>query len=235
MSAPPSQQLSRGALIALVVGLMVGAGIFTLPAVFARSTGALGALISWAIAGSGMPMLAFVFQTLSRRRPDLDAGIMPAFLAGENANRVPCVALWLTNLAIQAFLLVTWFAEYAFTIALRMTSSMTLIPYLLVAAFGLKLAWTGETCAADRGSRNADRVRAALATVYAAGMLFAGGAKLLMLSALLFAPGTWLFLHARREQQQQRVFSPAEAMLFGGVSLAAVAALYGLASGAIAL
>lgn len=143
------------------------------------------------------------------------------------------MALWLTNLAIQAFLLVTWFAEYAFTIALQMTSSMTLIPYLLVAAFGLKLAWTGETCAADRRSRNADRVRAALATVYAAGMLFAGGAKLPMLSALLFAPGTWLFFHARREQQ--RVFSPAEAMLFGGVSLPAVAALYGLASGAIAL
>ena len=26
-----------------------------------------------------------------------------------------------------------------------MTSVMTLVPYLLVAAYGLKLAWTGET------------------------------------------------------------------------------------------
>ncbi len=36
-------KLSRGALVALVVGSMVGAGIFTLPAAFGRSTSALGA------------------------------------------------------------------------------------------------------------------------------------------------------------------------------------------------
>jgi arginine:ornithine antiporter/lysine permease len=69
---------------------------------------------------------------------------MPSFLAHENARKVPAGALWLTNIVIQIFLLVTYFAEYAFTLALKMTSSMTLISYLLVAAYGLKLAWTGE-------------------------------------------------------------------------------------------
>jgi arginine:ornithine antiporter/lysine permease len=43
---------------------------------------ALGAPIAWAIAGAGMLMLAFVFQTLSRRRPDLDAGIYAYAKAG---------------------------------------------------------------------------------------------------------------------------------------------------------
>jgi amino acid transporter len=66
------QELSRGALIALVVGSMVGSGIFALPSSFGRATGGLGALIAWGIAGVGMLMLAFVFQTLSRRKPDLD-------------------------------------------------------------------------------------------------------------------------------------------------------------------
>ena len=38
MSDPrDDQKLSRGALVALVVGSMVGAGIFTLPAAFGRS------------------------------------------------------------------------------------------------------------------------------------------------------------------------------------------------------
>lgn len=32
-------------------------------------------IITWTIAGSGMLMLAFVFQTLSRRKPDIDAGV----------------------------------------------------------------------------------------------------------------------------------------------------------------
>ncbi len=82
MSGTKDQQLSRGALVALVVGSMVGSGIFTLPSAFGRTTGVLGALIAWCIAGAGMLMLAFVFQTLSRRRPDLDAGIYAYAKAG---------------------------------------------------------------------------------------------------------------------------------------------------------
>ena len=97
----------------------------------------------------------------------------------------------MTTLAIQLFLIVTWFAEQAFTLALKMTSSMTLLPYLLVAAYGFKLAWSGETYAAD-GARRATptSVIGAIATLYAAAMLLAGGAKFLLLSALLYAPGT---------------------------------------------
>jgi hypothetical protein len=46
-------------LIAMVVGSMVGAGIFPLPRNFAQATGAYGALVAWAIAGTGMLMPAF--------------------------------------------------------------------------------------------------------------------------------------------------------------------------------
>jgi arginine:ornithine antiporter/lysine permease len=162
------------------------------------------------------------------------SGTMPSFLAHENHNGVPSAALWLTNVVIQAFVLVTWFAESAFTVAAKMTSAMTLVPYLLVAAYGFKLAWTGETYGADGLERRGDGVRGAIATVYAAGMLYAGGAKFLLLSALLYAPGTWLYLYARREQRQ-RVFSPAEMLVFGVVAIAAVAALVALASGAIVI
>ena len=66
-------------------------------------------------------------------------------------------------IVIQVFLLFTWFAEEAFTIALKMTSSMTLIPYLLVANYGLKLAWTGETYGADRRGRGVDCARGTMA------------------------------------------------------------------------
>jgi arginine:ornithine antiporter/lysine permease len=479
LSEPQDRQLSRGALIALVVGSMIGAGIFTLPAAFARSTGALGALIAWAIAGSGMLMLAFVFQNLSRRKPELDAGIyayakagfgnylgfssafgywiaccladvaclilikatlgqfwpifgdgstplailsaslivwavhmlvlrgvkeaaalntiatvaklvpiaifvwvviagfnadvfalnfwggdagtsgslssvasqvrqtmlvtvfvfvgiegasvysryakdrndvgiatvlgflgvlcllvlvtvfsygillrpdlaalatpsmagvmeaivgpwgrvfvsigllisiagnylswsllaaevlhsaakndtMPKRLARENKNGVPYVALWLTNLVIQLFLLVTWFAEHAFTVALKMTSAMTLLPYLLVAAYGFKLARSGEAYAPGEPGRHRDAWVAALATLYAAAMLIAGGAKFLLLAALLYAPGTCLYFYARREQGLH-VFTPAEKFGFGTLCLAASAGLYALLSGALTI
>jgi arginine:ornithine antiporter/lysine permease len=80
--APTDQKLSRAALVALVVGSMVGSGIFALPASFGRATGGLGALIAWVIAGVGMLMLAFVFQSLSRRKPELDTGIYAYAKAG---------------------------------------------------------------------------------------------------------------------------------------------------------
>ena len=469
-------KLSRAALVALVVGSMVGAGIFTLPAAFGRSNGALGAFVAWCIAGSGMLMLAFVFQTLSRRRPDLDAGIyayakagfgnylgylaafgywmacclaclaclmlikatlgqffpafgdgssalaiasaslmlwavhalvlrgvkqaaalntiatvaktvpigifvlvalfafrseqfafnlwggetpglptlarqvrdtmlltvfvfvgiegasvysryardrndvgiatvlgflgvlcllmlvtllsydvvpreqlaalpnpsmagvleaivgpwgrvfvsiglvlsvagnylswmllsaevlhsaahnqtMPSRLGRENAQGVPHVALWLTTLAIQAFLIVTWFAEQAFTLALKMTSAMTLLPYLLVAAYGAKLAWTGETYATEPQARSKDRLVGVLATLYAAAMLVAGGAKFLLLASLLYAPGTWLYARARREQRLT-LFNARERALFALLCAAALAALTALSTGALAI
>ncbi|MET4045681.1 basic amino acid/polyamine antiporter [Bradyrhizobium sp. RT6a] len=479
MAPPPNaadQKLSRNALIALVIGSMVGSGIFALPAAFGRATGALGAMIAWVIAGSGMLMLAFVFQTLSHRKPDLDAGIyayaragfgdyigfasavgywigccladvaclvlikatlgqffpmfgdgttpvaiasasvllwgvhilllrgiksaatlntiatytkiipillfigtaviafngdlfgvnfhgaeqsdassvssqvrgtmlltvfvfvgiegasvysryarrradvgfatlagfltvlgllvlvtllsygvlpraeladlptpsmagvmeaivgrwggvfislallisvlgnylswsllaaeilhsaaihrtMPSFLARVNAHKVPAGALWLTNCVIQIFLLVAWFAEYAFTLALKMTSAMTLIPYFFVAAYGLKLAWSGETYRAGERARTTDWIRSAIATIYAAGMIYAGGPKFLLLSSILYAPGTLLFLLAKRERKEA-IFKPFEAMLFAAITIAACAGVYALATGAISI
>lgn len=182
----------------------------------------LGNYLSWSL------LAAEVLRSAAETRT------MPAFLAGENANKVPSAALWLTNIVIQIFLLVTWFAEYAFTLALKMTSAMTLIPYLLVAAYGLKLAWTGETYIADARERTVEWLRAAIATIYAAGMIYAGGTKFLLLSALLYAPGTVLFVLSRREQSKA-VFTRTEAAIFGAVLIAAVAGLYGLASGLIAV
>lgn len=61
---------------------MVGSGVFSLPATFADATGPFGALIAWTIAGFGMLSLAFVFQTLAVRKPDLDAGIFAYPQAG---------------------------------------------------------------------------------------------------------------------------------------------------------
>src|SRR5262245_47026535 len=53
-----SQKLSRFALTGMVVGSMVGAGIFSLPRTFGAATGPFGAIIAWLIAGTGMYMLA---------------------------------------------------------------------------------------------------------------------------------------------------------------------------------
>jgi arginine:ornithine antiporter/lysine permease len=159
---------------------------------------------------------------------------MPRFLARENQRQVPIAALWLTNIVIQLFLLVSFFAEYAFILALKMTSVMTLVPYLLVAAYGFKLAATGETYDTQPGQRRVDWVRASIATLYAALMLIAGGPKFVLISAIMYAFGTILYVIARREQGQ-RLFTVAESIVFGVVSVAAATGVFALATGLLTI
>ncbi|MGV0660968.1 amino acid permease, partial [Mycolicibacterium pulveris] len=59
------QKVSLPTLTAMVVGSMIGSGVFLLPRRFGTETGVAGALIAWTIAGAGMLMLAFVFQRLA--------------------------------------------------------------------------------------------------------------------------------------------------------------------------
>jgi arginine:ornithine antiporter/lysine permease len=73
--SPAASQVSSLTLAGLVVGSMIGAGVFSLPGRFAAETGVWGAVVAWAIAGGGMLMLALVFQRLALRRPHLDAGV----------------------------------------------------------------------------------------------------------------------------------------------------------------
>jgi len=182
----------------------------------------LGNYLSWSLLAAEILHSAAIHRT------------MPSFLARENAHKAPAGALWLTNCVIQAFLLVSWFAEYAFTLALKMTSAMTLVPYFLVAAYGLKLASTGETY--DRGAqmRTTDGIRAGIATIYAVAMIYAGGLKFLLLSSILYAPGTLLFLIAKRERKEA-AFNRIEAVLFAAIALAAGAGICALVVGAISI
>ncbi len=180
-----------------------------------------GAYLSWSL------LAAEVLWSAAR------TGTMPSFLQHENRNQVPASALWLTNGLIQIFLILTLFFDQAFLMALKLTGSMILVPYLLVAAYALKLAWTGETYAAA-DNRRADFILAALATLYAVGLIYAGGLKFLLLSTAIYAPGTVLYIIARREQRA-RLFTHREAIGFGLLLTCCIAVAYGLTVGAVAI
>jgi arginine:ornithine antiporter / lysine permease len=70
-----SSKLKLSLLIALVVGSMIGSGIFALPQNMAAGAGAGAIVLGWLITGLGMLMLAYVYQTLSTRQPELNNGV----------------------------------------------------------------------------------------------------------------------------------------------------------------
>lgn len=69
-----SKKLGLGALTALVVGSMIGAGVFSLPQNMATGAAPVAILIGWLITGFGILTLAFVYQGLATRKPELDSG-----------------------------------------------------------------------------------------------------------------------------------------------------------------
>lgn len=71
---PKSGTLGLLPLTALVVGSMIGGGVFSLPQNMARGASAGAITIGWLITGIGMLALAFVYKNLSTRKPGLDAG-----------------------------------------------------------------------------------------------------------------------------------------------------------------
>ena len=183
----------------------------------------LGAYLSWTL------LAAEVLFSAAKTKS------FPSFLAKENASNVPVAALWLTNILIQAFLIVTYFTSYAFTLALELTSALSLFPYLGVAAYALKLAWTGETYTDQAAKRRNAFIIALVATLYSILMLYAGGLKYILLSALIYLPGSLLFIAARREQNEPVFVGSLEKIIFALVLIGALGAIYALTTNLISI
>ena len=118
---------------------------------------------------------------------------------------------------------------------LNLTSATTLIPYLFVAAYGLMIAKRGETYDKRPEERRRDLILASIAVIYTLFMIYAGGLKFILLSAVVFAPGTVLYFIARREQGKPIFDRTADWVVFGIIMAGALYGVYGLATGAISI
>jgi arginine:ornithine antiporter/lysine permease len=159
---------------------------------------------------------------------------MPKIFATENRNKVPAAALWLTNIIVQLFVITTYWSTDAFSLMLNMTSAMSLIPYLLVAGFAVLLANRGESYEKSPAERRRDLIIAGIAVLYTAFMILAGGMKFLLLSAVLYAPGTILYIWARREQGKT-LFTPVEWVVFAVAVIGCIVGIHGLVTGYITI
>lgn len=183
----------------------------------------LGAYLAWSL------ICAEVMFTAARTKD------MPKVFAKENANKVPVAALWATSIVVQAIVITTYWSRDAFSLMLNLTSAMALIPFLLVAAYGLMLTRRGETYDVRPGERTRDLVIAAVATAYTIFLLYAGGMKFIVLSAVLYAPGTALYVWARREQGLPVFSRTSDWIIFVLAAIGAIVGIYWLVTGYITI
>ncbi len=158
---------------------------------------------------------------------------MPKLFAAQNRNRVPANALWLTNSVVSLFVVSTYWSRDAFNFMLDMTSVTSLLPYLLVAGYGVLLARSGVGYETTPHERGRDQVFAWIAVVYTLFMFVAAGLKYVLLVAVLFVPGTILLYFWARRELKALVFTQAELIIFGITVVAAAIGVYGLLTGTI--
>jgi arginine:ornithine antiporter / lysine permease len=182
----------------------------------------LGAYLAWSL------ICAEVLSAAGRTKD------MPAVFGTENQNRVPAAALWLTNIVVQLFVISTYWSSDAFTLMLNLTSVMSLIPFFLVAAYASRMVKRGETYETRPEERSRDRIFAGIAVVYTLFLIYAAGMKFLLLSAILYGPGTALYIWARREQKKS-LFTPIEWIIFIAAIIGCAVGIHGLATGYITI
>ncbi|WP_333497250.1 amino acid permease [Kluyvera sp. CHPC 1.251] len=162
-----------------------------------------GAYLSWTIMAAEVPLLAATHKAF------------PRIFARQNANNAPSASLWLTNLSVQASLVLIWLTGSDYNTLLTIASEMILVPYFLVGAFLLKIA-----------NRPLHKLIGVGACIYGLWLLYASGPMHLLLSVVLYAPGLLVFIYARRTHVDNVMLKRRELALIGLLLVVAVPATW---------
>ena len=149
-------------------------------------------------------------------------GAFPAIFQRQNRNGTPIASLWLTSLTVQGCLLLVWLLGKGYTNLLLISTSMILVPYLLIGLFLLKLSLRGE-------GNGLMRAVALVSSGYGLWLLYAAGVEYLLLSLLLYGPGLLLFLYSRRQLGAELRLSGRERLLAGVTLLSLIPAIWSFA------
>jgi arginine:ornithine antiporter / lysine permease len=173
----------------------------------------LGAFLSWTLFAAEIPYRA------------AREGIMPQFFAIENEKQSPCGALWVTNVLVQIFLLISLYANATYLALYYISATAILVPYVLSGAYAIKVAL-------DDGKSTTALVAGIVATVYGAWLVYAAGPNYLLMAALLYAPGLAVYMWARMARGE-KAFKPFELIIALGILTAALVAGYMMWTGQI--
>ncbi len=174
---------------------------------------ASGSFLSWILLSSEIPHAA------------AKDGSFPRWFAAENTAGTPVNSLWISNLMIQIFLIVTLFNESSYRLLYSVASVSILPAYVFSGAYALKLAITGETYATNAPRRTRDLTIGAIATLYGLWLCYAADLGYLLVATVLFAPATIIYIIARRESGA-RLFTLPEIIAAIAITAAALLAIY---------
>lgn len=176
-----------------------------------------GALLSWTVVSAEAPFVA------------AKTGLFPQSFAKSNAHGSATVSLWASTALVQVFLIITFFQESTYLALVYIATSAVLLPYLLAAAYALQLALKAQRHKAY------SLTIAGVACIYSFWLVYAAGLEYLLLCALLYAPGIFIYRQAKKQRGEAFLAGTAERLFAVALIIMALSGLYFVTTGAIAL
>ncbi|CAM2955044.1 MULTISPECIES: basic amino acid/polyamine antiporter [Pseudoalteromonas] len=140
----------------------------------------LASYLSWIIYAAEVPNSAAKY------------GAFPNVFKKQNHNGTSIASLTLTSLTVQLCLVLILFTGESYNTLVLVSTSMILVPYFLVAAYMVKVAFAQKLSVPIK-------LMGLGASVYGLWLVYAAGLNTLALSLILYIPGTLLFMYSRKQ------------------------------------
>ena len=161
-----------------------GAGLINLGVILSLA----GALLGWTVIAADTP-----YSTASQ-------GMFMKVFGKENSKEAPYVSLIVTNLIIQIFLIIVLFNESTYQIFYGISTGCIIYPYLLCAAYYVKLTFKGENMGMfTAGQLVREKIFAVIGLIYGVWMVYSMGLDVNLIATALYAFGNIVYYLARKE------------------------------------
>lgn len=182
----------------------------------------------------GGAMFSYTILCVDSAYGPAQQGSFPAVLAKTNKYKAPTWSVIASAVIIQIFIIIIYFNASTYQAVYSLSTSAIMVPYVFSAFYYLKLVIKKQGVE-EGGSKAMAWVIAIVGSIYGVWLLYASGLTYILAAVMLYAPGSIMYLYNRKKKGQKYFDNTTDLLIFIGVLIALVVAVYMTATGRIVL
>lgn len=182
----------------------------------------------------GGAMFSYTILCVDSAYGPAQQGSFPAVLAKTNKYKAPTWSVIASAVIIQIFIIIIYFNASTYQAVYSLSTSAIMVPYVFSAFYYLKLVIKKQGVE-EGGSKAMAWIIAVIGSIYGVWLLYASGLTYILAAVMLYAPGSIMYLYNRKKKGQKYFENTTDLVIFIGVLIALVVAVYMAATGRIVL
>ena len=173
----------------------------------------------------GGAMFSYTILCVDSAYGPAQQGSFPAVLAKTNKYKAPTWSVIASAVIIQIFIIIIYFNASTYQAVYSLSTSAIMVPYVFSAFYYLKLMIKKQGVE-EGGSKAVAWVIAIVGSIYGVWLLYASGLTYILAAVMLYAPGSIMYLYHRKKTGQKYFNNTTDLLIFIGVLIALVVAVY---------